>query len=264
MVAERASNDSVPVDALLAALRRAAEEDGVEDVDAVVAEFATFVRAQAPYLASSPAARRSTSSWTTALLAAGALTTAAFGAVASGVVPNPFLGTGTRAMADTSDASDASDAGDLGDGSGVDGAGVIVAPAVDGNGASTPSGGAPAGAGAHTATYTDPDFLAVVAEQRAEQTAETPVPPITTPSSDPAGDATATTAPTVPAPDETTTTQPADDTTTTTTTTTETTTTTAPSGEQPGDVMAPLQASGGDASASTSGSTDPDSPGGAG
>lgn len=260
MVAERAFNDSVPVDALLAALRRAAEEDGVEDVDAVVAEFATFVRAQAPYLASSPAARRSTSSWTTALLAAGALTTAAFGAVASGVVPNPFLGTGTRAMAD---ASDASDAGDLGDGSGVDGAGVIVAPAVDGNGASTPSGGAPAGVGAPTATYTDPDFLAVVAEQRAEQTAETQVPPITTPSSDPAGDATATTAPTVPAPDETTTTQPADDT-TTTTTTTETTTTTAPSGEQPGDVMAPLQASGGDASASTSGSTDPDSPGGAG
>lgn len=102
MAIERANNGNVPVDALLAALRRAAEEDGVDDVDAVVAEFATFVRAQAPQLASAAPSRRQGSGWTTAVLAAGALTTAAFGAVASGLVANPLIDAGVSGSSSAS------------------------------------------------------------------------------------------------------------------------------------------------------------------
>lgn len=102
MANERANNGNVPVDALLAALRRAAEEDGVDDVDAVVAEFATFVRAQAPQLASAAPSRRQGSGWTTAVLAAAALTTAAFGAVASGLVADPLFDTGASGSSSAS------------------------------------------------------------------------------------------------------------------------------------------------------------------
>lgn len=262
MAAERASNDNVPVDALLAALRRAAEEDGVEDVDAVVAEFATFVRAHAPHLASAQVTRRSTPSWTTALLAAGALTTAAFGAVASGIAPNPFLGQGSRASAATADGQDA------------DAPPASIDAVVAGAGATASGTGSP-GVGDATAapsiTYSDPDFLAVVAEQRAEipdqtlPTITTPTPVTTattngsaTPAVDPATGATTTTSTTLPGSAATTATT--GDTTADPAASTTVPAPTDPAG--PAVVESPLESTSG--ISSTSGSSDPSSSGGAG
>lgn len=195
MATERAANGEIPVEALLAQLRRAAEQDGVEDVDAVVAEFATFVRAQAPRIAAQRAGRRSGVSWSSALLTAGALSVAAFGAVASGLVTNPFLPS-TPSFASASD-RDPSD-GDASDDDGSLEDDVLPVPNV---GEATSDGQNPSQSPTDTASdgatdvvaepipaieftetapmaFTDPDALAVLAEQRSA--GPTP-PPSTTP-----------------------------------------------------------------------------------
>ncbi len=232
MATERAANGEIPVEALLAQLRRAAEQDGVEDVDAVVAEFATFVRAQAPRIAAQRAGRRSGMSWSSALLSAGALSVAVFGAVASGLVTNPFLpSTPSYAGATDRDATDRA--------GGIDGDVLVVSPGgVTSDGAGSAPGPAndaaatdpfvepaPATEFAETTpmTFTDPDALALLAEQRSAgptpPPSTTPVAPSTTAPDapgaavDPADAATTAATPTTPttapagsAPDATTTT----------------------------------------------------------
>ena len=217
MATERAANGEIPVEALLAQLRRAAEQDGVEDVDAVVAEFATYVRAQAPRIAAQRAGRRNGLSFSGALLTAGALSVAAFGAVASGLVTNPFLPS-TPSGSDVSAGTDDRDtgAGDLVL-AGLDGTGGTSGAADDGQrDTGTADGTAtadtladPAAATEFTETapmtFTDPDALAVLAEQRSA--GPTP-PPSTTP-----------VAPSTTAPDPANAAEPADATTATATTT---------------------------------------------
>jgi molecular chaperone DnaK len=188
---ERTTNGGVPVDALLAALRRAAEDDGVDDVDAVVAEFATFVRAQAPRLVSQRPRRSSHLSWSGSLLAAGAMATAAFGAVASGLVANPFLG-GTSS---TSTASASGSGADT-----VEPSFGATAPSDAPADAPTWAGSSPIASGSSSAAaadveivwsdapstaYTDPDALELVAEQRLASLAPTVEPTVT---SDPLAD----------------------------------------------------------------------------
>ncbi len=140
MATDPRTNGKVQVDALLGALRRAAENDGVEDVDAVVAQFATFVRAQAPHLAVSAhtTPNRSRRGWATATLAVGAIT-AAIGAVVTGAVPNPFLQSPAPASAVAAG----------GETAGLD-AGPVV---VDGG---VPSPGTPGGDAGAIAPATDP------------------------------------------------------------------------------------------------------------
>ena len=147
------------IDALLGALRRAAEDDGVEDVDAVVAQFATFVRARAPHLASHHARHRTgRSSWGGATIAAGLLVAAAVGAVASGVVTDPFGGgRSTPAVADGAVDADA-----------ASGESVIVLPA---GGASASAGPATGGAtGDGDIAADDPSDTAPVGEVTEMQT----------------------------------------------------------------------------------------------
>lgn len=222
MATERAANGEIPVEALLAQLRRAAERDGVEDVDAVVAEFATFVRAQAPRIAAQRAGRHSGLSWSGALLTAGALSVAAFGAVASGLVTNPFLpSAASSADATARDADqDADDALGL---TGLVGSDGTAADGQTPNGTGTGDGSAstatattvalteptPVGAFAETApmTFTDPDALGSQAPSASCTTSSTtpvapstsaadPADPACTPTTAPATDATTTTLPT--------------------------------------------------------------------
>lgn len=158
---ERASNGNVPVDALLGALRRAAEQDGVDDVDAVVAEFATFVRARAPHLATASSTRPARSgTWTTALLCVGAVATLAIGAVTAGVVSNP-LRAGRTATTATADAPSDPAVALLPSDAPLDGTGT--GGAATGRSTNTPDAGAAA-----VSPFTDPDALAVVAEQQLE------------------------------------------------------------------------------------------------
>ena len=181
---ERASNGDVPVDALLAALRRAAEQDGVEDVDAVVAEFATFVRAQAPQIASQRSTRRQNGPWATAALSAGVLVTAALGAVAGGVVANPFLpgapdDAAVSAAADEPTGLDADATGWSGD--------AATGTAAQGDAG---TGGVAAGGSVDLGaiTSTDPDALAGIAELREEALAASLAEaPVTTAADQPAG-----------------------------------------------------------------------------
>ena len=174
MAIERANRGDVSVDAVLAALRRAAEDDGIEDVDAVVAEFATFVRAQAPHLASQRLQRRPRGArWRTAA-ATVTIAAATVGAFTTGVVSNPFVGTTSfEASADASDASDAPDASTAG--VGVDmsdtapmtgGAASTNTPAADGVGAETIVDEPPVElAFSASMTFTDPDALAIAEQQ---------------------------------------------------------------------------------------------------
>jgi len=176
---ERANRGDVSVDAVLAALRRAAEDDGIEDVDAVVAEFATFVRAQAPHLASQRLQRRPRGArWRTAA-ATVTIAAATVGAFTTGVVSNPFLGTTSieaSAASDVSDASEASDASDASTaGVRVDmsdtapltgGAASTNTPAADGVGAETIVDEPPVElAFSASMTFTDPDALALAEQQ---------------------------------------------------------------------------------------------------
>ena len=176
MAIERANRGDVSVDAVLAALRRAAEDDGIEDVDAVVAEFATFVRAQAPHLASQRLQRRPRGArWRTAA-ATVTIAAATVGAFTTGVVSNPFLGTTSieaSAVSDVSDAFDVSDASTAG--VGVDmsdtapmtgGAASTNTPAADGVGAETIVDEPPVElAFSASMTFTDPDALALAEQQ---------------------------------------------------------------------------------------------------
>jgi len=186
---ERANRGDVSVDAVLAALRRAAEDDGIEDVDAVVAEFATFVRAQAPHLASQRLQHRPQGArWRTAA-ATVTIAAATVGALATGVVSNPFLGTTSieaSAASDVSDASEASDASDASTaGVRVDmsdtapltgGAASTNTPAADGVGVETIVDQPPVElAFSASMTFTDPDALAI-----AEQQVAGPVPTVPT------------------------------------------------------------------------------------
>jgi len=173
---ERANRGDVSVDAVLAALRRAAEDDGIEDVDAVVAEFATFVRAQAPHLASQRLQHRPQGArWRTAA-ATVTIAAATVGALATGVVSNPFLGTTSieaSAASDVSDVSAVSDASTAG--VGVDmsdtapmtgGAASTNTPAADGVGAETIVDEPPVElAFSASMTFTDPDALALAEQQ---------------------------------------------------------------------------------------------------
>jgi len=172
---ERANRGDVSVDAVLAALRRAAEDDGIEDVDAVVAEFATFVRAQAPHLASQRLQRRPRGArWRTAA-ATVTIAAATVGAFTTGVVSNPFGTTSIEASAvsDVSDAFDVSDASTAG--VGVDmsdtapmtgGAASTNTPAADGVGAETIVDEPPVElAFSASMTFTDPDALALAEQQ---------------------------------------------------------------------------------------------------
>ena len=175
MAIERANRGDVSVDAVLAALRRAAEDDGIEDVDAVVAEFATFVRAQAPHLASQRLQRRPRGArWRTAA-ATVTIAAATVGAFTTGVVSNPFGTTSIEASAvsDVSDAFDVSDASTAG--VGVDmsdtapmpgGAASTNTPAADGVGAETIVDEPPVElAFSASMTFTDPDALALAEQQ---------------------------------------------------------------------------------------------------
>ena len=226
MATERVANGEIPVEALLAQLRRAAEQDGVEDVDAVVAEFATFVRAQAPRIAAQRAGRRGGMSWSGALLTAGALSVAAFGAVASGLVTNPFLPS-LPASADATAGDADQDADDALVLAGPVGSGDAAADGQASNGAAATGDTlapevlvetAPAIEFAETApmNFTDPDALAMLAEQRSAGPTPTPTSTPAAPETsepdpaDPADPADVGSAPTTaPATDATTTTLPA-------------------------------------------------------
>jgi hypothetical protein len=229
------------IDDVLAALRRAAERDGVEDVDAVVAQFATFVRAQAPHLASAPrrhgsGSRSGGGARTLALLGSAAVIAGLVAGVGTGRIANPLRST-TSATADASDGT-SDDAPlpvgvtpNLGQGGGTAGSGATGVPAPGGVG----DGGAvhPLESGGETLieigaddvvdspvaamTFSDPD--AVVLDQgSAGPTDAAPVSPAA-----PAMTSPAVTSPAVTSPGDTT----APATTTTTTATTATTTTTA-------------------------------------
>ncbi len=252
MALERTSSGDIPVEKLLAQLRRAAEQDGVEDVDGLVAEFATYVRAQAPRLASQHTmhsgrghsggghpggGRAAGGSKSTALLVVSAVLVLAFGATVSGAIPNllrPASSTSSHAATSTAEGVTQDPGSNEAD------------PSTPASGAATqapdasPVAGQPDAAGADPVPLysTDPDALAVLAEQRSE--APTPAAPTPaapgTPSSgattdpvDAADGATpATTDPSDPAPPS----DPADATDagagTTTTTTTTTVTVTEP------------------------------------
>ena len=226
MATERVTNGEIPVEALLAQLRRAAERDGVEDVDAVVAEFATYVRAQAPRIAAQRAGRRSGLSWSGALLTAGALSVAAFGAVASGLVALPFLPSAAFSADATARGAD-QDADDALGLTGLVGSDGTAADGQASNGTGTGDGSAstatattdalteptPVGAFAETApmTFTDPDALGSQAPS-CTTSSTTPVTPSTN-AADPADPADAACTPTTPT---TPTTAPATDATTTT------------------------------------------------
>jgi hypothetical protein len=93
MARHRTRNREVPADALLSALRQAAEKDGARDVEAVVAHFATYVRAQAPHLAVTdhrPTPRHRRRVAPAATVVATLAIAGGLGAVASGAVANPF------------------------------------------------------------------------------------------------------------------------------------------------------------------------------
>jgi hypothetical protein len=226
---ERATNGEIPVEALLAQLRRAAERDGVEDVDAVVAEFATYVRAQAPRIAAQRAGRRSGLSWSGALLTAGALSVAAFGAVASGLVALPFLPSAASSADATARGAD-QDADDALGLTGLVGSDGTAADGQASNGTGTGDGSAstatattdaltepaPVGAFAETApmTFTDPDALGSQAPS-CTTSSTTPVTPSTN-AADPADPADAACTPTTPTTPTAPTTAPATDATTTT------------------------------------------------
>jgi hypothetical protein len=248
VASERIRKGDPSIDDVLAALRRAAERDGVEDVDAVVAQFATFVRAQAPHLASAPRRHSSGSrsgggARTLALLGSAAVIAGLVAGVATGRIANPLRST-TSATADASDGT-SDDAPlpvgvtpNLGQGGGTAGSGATGVPAPGGAG----DGGAvdPLQSGGETLieigaddvvdspvaamTFSDPDAV-VLDQASAGPTDTSPVSPVS-----PA--APAMTSPAVTSPGDTT--APATTTTTTTTTTTvPSPTTTAPLQESP-------------------------------
>ncbi len=189
MALERTSSGDIPVERLLAQLRRAAEQDGVEDVDALVAEFATYVRAQAPRLASRhsmhaggghsggghPGSGRGTGgSKSTAFLAVSAVLVLAFGATVSGAIPNlllPESSTSSNPGSATAEGTTHDSGSDEADPSTPAAGAATRAPDAG------PVTGQPDVAVADLVPLfsTDPDALAVLAEQRSE--APTPAAP---------------------------------------------------------------------------------------
>ena len=156
-------SDELPVEALLGALRTAAERDGVEDVDAVVAQFATFIRAQAPRLAT----QRGPTRWTPSLTgmisgAAVAAAAAGFVVIGTGVAANPF---------DNSSGSDSAEAASTTPFWTDPAAPVIAVPHPPDANKVVPEAVVAARAARVSTQFTDPDALAVVAEMRVEQAA---------------------------------------------------------------------------------------------